>query len=107
VEFPDRQQDVPATNARRLPWVWDYEIDEEQFRSMLGGERTMGRLDQRWAAVRLIEYASYADIVRLLGFRLLIEGWPRWRSHVRSVSRRRGIDFLVDWLPKHHPELLQ
>jgi hypothetical protein len=34
-------------------------------------------------------------------------GWPRWRSRVRSQRRRRGFDFLVEWLPRHHPELLQ
>lgn len=94
------------TTPRRLPWVWDYDIDEATFRALLNGERTLGRLDQRWAAVRLIEYAPYPEIVRWLGFSRLVEGWPRWRAHVRSVSRRRGLDFLVDWLPRHHPELL-
>ena len=92
--------------AERLPWVWDYDIDESQFRALLSGEATLGRLDQRWAAVRLLEYGSYRDIVALLGFRALIANWPSWRNHVRSVSRRRGLDFLMSWLPEHHPELL-
>ena len=90
----------------RLPWVWDYDIDESQFRALLAGERAVGRLGQRWAAVRLLEYGSYPDIVRFLGFRALIANWPRWRAHVRSKSRRRGFDFLVAWLPEHHPELV-
>jgi hypothetical protein len=90
----------------RPSWVWDYDIDEAQFRRMLAGEVTLGRLDRDWAAVRLLEYAPYAEIVRLLGFRNLVEGWPRWRSRVRSEGVKRGLDFLVDWLPKHHPELL-
>ena len=92
--------------ASRLPWVWDYDIDEPAFRALLAGERTIGRLDQRWAAVRLIEYGSYRDIVRLIGFRALVRHWPVWREHVRSVTRRRGLDFLVEWLPAHHPELV-
>jgi hypothetical protein len=66
----------------------------------------LGRLDRDWAAVRLIEYAPYADIVRLLGFGSLVRDWPRWRDRVRSQSRKRGLDFLVEWLPQHHPELL-
>jgi hypothetical protein len=56
--------------------------------------------------VRLIEYAPYREIVRLLGFRELVKGWPEWRRHVRSDGRRRGLDFLCAWLPQHHPELV-
>jgi hypothetical protein len=90
----------------RPPWVWDYDIDERQFRALLAGELNIGRLDRRWAAVRLLEYGSYRDIVHLLGFRSLVRGWPEWRDHVRSRTRRRGLDFLVGWLPEHHPELV-
>lgn len=104
---PDLQP-VPATVAgrARLPWVWDYDLDEEQFRRILHGEAKAGRLDRDWAAVRLIEYAPYHEIVRLMGFRDLLSGWPRWRARIRSQGRRRGLDFLAEWLPVHHPELL-
>lgn len=87
-------------------YVWDYNIDEAQFASLLAGDLVLGRLDRDWAAVRLIEYAPYADIVRLIGFPALVRDWPRWRSRVRSQSRKRGLDFLVEWLPQYHPELL-
>ncbi len=92
--------------ALRLPYVWDYDMDEAQFRDILAGRMRLGRLDQDWAAVRLLEYAPYPDIVRLLGYRALVSGWTRWRGHIRSRSRKRGFDFLVSWLPQHHPELL-
>jgi len=29
-----------------------------------------------------------------------------WRRFVRAPRRRRGLDFVVEWLPQHHPELL-
>jgi hypothetical protein len=90
----------------RPVYLWDYELDEDTFHALLDGKLTIGRLDSDWAAVRLLEYASYPDIIRLLGFRLLVAGWPRWRTHIRSKSRRRGFDFLVTWLPIHHPELI-
>lgn len=90
----------------RPAYLWDYELDEDTFRALLDGKLTIGRLDSEWAAVRLLEYASYPDIIRLLGFRRLIAGWPKWRTHIRSHSRRRGFDFLVAWLPIHHPELV-
>ncbi len=99
-----RANTMSTTN--RLPYVWDYDLDEQKLRQLLDGTLTLGRLNQRWAAVRLLEYAPYAEIVRLLGFRRLIEGWPSWRSSIRSESRKRGFDFLVSWLPEHRPDVL-
>ena len=90
----------------RPTYLWDYDLDERDFEALLKGETTFGRLDRDWAAVRLLEYAPYREIVRLLGFPAIVEGWPRWRDRLRSASRRRGFDFLVQWLPEHHPELL-
>jgi hypothetical protein len=89
-----------------LPYVWDYKINEEQFREILAGRLVIGRLNRRWAGTRLFEYAPYREVLRLLGYRGIVEGWPEWRSHVRSASSRRGFDFLVEWLTKNHPELL-
>jgi hypothetical protein len=93
-------------DGRRLPYVWDYDIDEATFRDLLAGRLTLGRLNRDWAAVRLLEYAPYREIVRVLGFQALVEGWPRWRTRIRAQDRKRGFDFLVEWLPEHHPELL-
>ncbi len=89
----------------RLPYVWDYDLDESQFREILAGNRVVGHLDQDWAARRLLEYASYEEIVRLIGFPQLVRKWPEWRSRIRSKNRRRGLDFLVAWLPEKHPEI--
>ena len=89
-----------------FPLVWDYDISEKEFRAMLDGKLTRGRLGQEWAVIRLLEYGQYHDIIRQLGFRRLVEGWPSWRGQIRSESRRRGFDFLAAWLPVHHPELL-
>lgn len=86
-----------------LSYVWDYEIDEAQFLGLLEGKTTVGRLDRDWAAVRLLEYAPYPEIIHLLGFRRLVEGWPRWREHIRSQSRQRSFDFLTAWLPQNAP----
>ena len=91
--------------AQRLPYLWDYDLDETQFREILSGRRVFGRLDRDWAARRLLEYAPYEEIIRLLGFPDLIANWPRWRVHIRSKSRKRGFDFLVKWLPEKHPEV--
>jgi hypothetical protein len=90
----------------RLPYVWDYDIDENKFLEILSGRQILGRLDRDWAACRLIEYASYEEIIRLIGFKQLIENWHHWRLGIRSKTRVRGLDFLVQWLPVKHPEVL-
>lgn len=90
----------------RPTFLWDDEIDESAFRDLLAGRTCLGRLDRDWAASRLLEHATYRDIRGYLSFGELVEGWPHWRSRVRSQSRRRGLDFLVSWLPERHPELL-
>jgi hypothetical protein len=30
----------------RVPFVWDYDLDEEDFRALLEGRKTVGRLDR-------------------------------------------------------------
>lgn len=92
--------------TKRLPYVWDYDLDPKQFREILDGRLRKGRLDQDWATRRLLEYAPYDEIIRMIGYKKLVENWPRWREHIRSKSRLRGFDFLVKWLPEKHPELL-
>jgi len=87
------------------PYVWDYDLEETQFKEILAGKKVVGKFDQDWAARRLLEYASYKEIVHQIGYARLVKYWPRWRKGIRSVSRKRGLDFPVQWLPKKHPEL--
>jgi len=90
----------------RSPYCWDYDISESEFRAMLAGELTIGRLGQDWAIIRILEYATYPEIIHSLGYRRLVDGWPHWRKNIRSDSRKRGFDFLAAWIPEHRPELL-
>ena len=90
--------------SHKLAYIWDYDIDEEKLKEILSGKVTMTRLDKRWAIVRLFEYAPYQEIVRLLGYRGIVEHWPEARCRIRSNSRKRGFDFLVEWLKNKHPE---
>ena len=92
--------------TQRSPYVWDYDLSDTQFMDILEGRLTIGRLNRDWAARRLLEYAPYEEIIRLIGFKQLVENWSRWRTGVRSTRRVRGLDFLVAWLPAKHPEAL-
>ena len=49
----------------RSAYIWDYDISESEFRAMLAGELTMGRLGQDWAVTRLLEYATYPEIIHM------------------------------------------
>lgn len=102
----EKETQSASRAGKRLPYVWDYDIDEASFRALLAGRERMGRLDRDWAAARLLDHAPWREIRRLLSLGDLVRGWPAWRGRVRSESRRRGLDFLVEWLPRHHPELL-
>lgn len=92
--------------AAKLAYIWDYDVDENDLRGILAGRVKMGRLDRDWATLRLLEYAPYSDIIKLLGYGGVVESWPRLRGQIRSQSRKRGFDFLVDWLKTRHPEML-
>lgn len=93
--------------GKRYPWVWDYDIDAQQFDEILAGRLVLyGRLDGDWAAVRLIEYAGYREMMRRIGFADFARHWPRWRQRVRGDRLRESLDFVADWIAAKHPELL-
>lgn len=92
--------------TNRAKYVWDYDLTQDEFDALLSGNLKRGSLDRDWAAVRLIEWASYDEMIRRIGFAALVREWPRWRLRVRAESQRRGLDFVVEWIPKHHPKLL-
>lgn len=89
-----------------MTFLWDYNIDEPTFRKILSGEMTMGHFDTLWAARRVIEYATYKEIVELIGYKTIARDWQRLREGIKSQTRKRGLDFLVAWLKTHRPDLV-
>lgn len=89
----------------RLTFIWDYDIGEAELSDILAGRLTLGRLDKEWAVTRIMEYASYKEIIRLIGYDGIVEWWPRVRDKIRSHGRKRGFDFLADFLPRKHTDL--
>ena len=88
-------------------YVWEFKLNENEFSAVLNGEMTIHGLERNGAAIRLLEYGTYPEIIRTIGFKKFLQGWPEWRASIHSISRRRGFDFLAGWLPVHHPELLK
>jgi hypothetical protein len=79
----------------RYPWLWDSDLDNAGFEAALQGR---GERDERWAMARLIEYAPFTEIKRLLPRDLFLQDWPEIALRVRSKIRRAGMEFYYLWL---------
>lgn len=104
-------RDNPGVNRQtepdRYPWVWDYDLTRQEFDDVLAGNLVKwGHLDRDWAAVRLIEYAGYREMINRIGYGDFAREWPRWRPRVRGERFRATLDFLADWIRTQHPELM-
>jgi hypothetical protein len=81
----------------RYAWLWDVDLDAAAFDAILSGDGAVDLERRQWAILRLIEYAPYSEIRRLLPRDFFIEQWPALASRVRSRTRRKGMSFLHDW----------
>lgn len=72
-------------------------MDNAEFEAILRGNVERPPHDSRWALLRLIEYAPWAEIRRLLPRDRFLKEWPGLASRVRSRARREGMDFLFHW----------
>ncbi len=82
----------------RFPWLWDTEMDNATFESILRGERAHPYHDSLWAMARLIEYAPYREIRRLLPRDRFLREWSTVAPRIRSHTRRDGMEFVYHWL---------
>jgi hypothetical protein len=87
----------------RFPWLWDTNMDNATFEAILSGQASRPPHDSRWAMLRLIEYAPYPEIRRLLPRERFLRDWPELAPRVRSRARREGMDFLYSWLREKMP----
>lgn len=79
----------------RYPWLWDVAMDNREFDAILSGRDERPGFDAHWALLRLIEYAPYREIKRLLPLSLFPQLWSDVAPRVRSVTRRTGMDFIA------------
>lgn len=56
----------------KIPYIWDYDIDEDKLKNILSGKLLIGHIDKKRAVIRLLEYAPYHEIIRLIGYRGII-----------------------------------
>jgi len=94
-----------ARNFLNLGFIQEYNLTEAQVKSLLRGEITIGCLSQEWIVRRLVEDAPFDDLVTLVGLDVLVSSWPRWRTWIHRVNRRKGLDFLTAYLRETQPEI--
>ena len=85
-------------SAEKYSWLWDVDMDAARFQRTLAGQEHSDFFDQQWALIRLIDYAPYPDILRLLPRRAFVQLWPQIESRVRSDARRAGMAFVRERL---------
>jgi hypothetical protein len=73
-------------------------MDNATFEAVLCGRTAMPGQDADWAMLRLIEYAPYRGIRRLLPQDAFLSRWPSLMPRVRSETRREGMDFYATWI---------
>jgi len=73
-------------------------MDAACFQRMLAGQEQGPFFDQQWALIRLIDYAPYADILRLLPRQAFLKLWPQIEGRIRSAMRREGMAFVRERL---------
>lgn len=86
-----------SISSSPYPWLWDVDLSNEDFDRSLAGQ-ARGGFDRDWAMLRLIEYAPFPEIRRLLPRDSFVEAWPRLAPAIRSSARRQGMEFFRDWI---------
>ena len=87
-----------AAPPGHYPWLWDMDMDNGTFEDILRGRKEEPPYDFQWALLRLVEYAPYEDIKRLLPRDRFLTEWSGLAPRVRSQTRRRGMQFWYEWL---------
>jgi hypothetical protein len=79
--------------GQKYAWLWDVNLDGEGFERILAGSEGVSIKQRQWAVVRLIEYAPWPEIQRLLPLDFFLEQWPELAARVRSRTPLDGMTF--------------
>ena len=89
-----------SSQPRKYPWLWDVPFGNERFDAALNGHGAWP-YDERWAMIRLIDYAPYHDLKQMLPKQRFVEMWPHISKKIRPRELREGMDFVYTWLMRN------
>lgn len=75
--------------------IWDYDLSQKDFQSILDGTKKMGGLDQPWAIARILEHVDYYTAKNLVSLPTLSKSWPGVKSKIFNQSIKDGYEFLL------------
>jgi hypothetical protein len=90
---PDINERPPA---KKYTWLWDTDMGNDRFDEYLT-QADMSSDEAQWAMLRLIDYAPYRRLKRMLPRKRFIEMWPHISRRIRPQSLREGMDFYYSW----------
>jgi len=79
--------------------VWDYQLSQEDFSSILLGEKKVGTFDQDWAISRVLENLNYYDAMALVPYATLRERWVFIKGKLFNSAIKDGYEFLLQRYP--------
>jgi hypothetical protein len=73
--------------------VWDIGLEPSDFLAILRGELTRDWPSRAFCVARLLECATWYDVVQVLPPREICALWPEAQHYVRSRSIRLGMEY--------------
>lgn len=87
----DNDAALAMTIAKRA--VWDTGVTPEDFLAVLRGELFPVWPTRAFCVARLLECASWYDVVRVMEPAEICAMWPAAERYVRSPSLRKGMEY--------------
>jgi len=84
--------------SQKYAWLWDVDMDPEAFERILADPEGVSVKQRQWAVVRLIEYAPWPEIQRLLPRDFFLKQWPELAPPcaIPSAARWHDLPFTTD-----------
>ena len=79
--------------------VWDYNLSQEEFESILYGKKVLGTMNQSWAIVRVLENLHYYEARSLIPLEMLRDNWDKVKNRLFNSSIKNGYEFLLHRYP--------
>ncbi|SPD74986.1 conserved hypothetical protein [uncultured Desulfobacterium sp.] len=73
--------------------VWDMALEPEDFLKIVRGELSVDWPSRPFCVARLLESASWYDVVRILSPQEICSMWPEAKHFVRSKSIKLGMEY--------------
>jgi len=75
--------------------IWDYDLSQDDFESIMQGDKKLGSLDQSWAISRILENVNYYIAKDLVTLPILQKNWSSIKPKLFKKSIKDGYEFVL------------